>query len=124
MAKRYYAYRDGKTDFPAGLLREALRDFRARHQCTPAEIVVCRGMAEKVRAALAEMGLGMSVQENGGVLWGEIWLAIPEETSDEVACGCEQLPRPAPDAGGDVLDQAGPGRQWMQSPLLTVEKMP
>jgi hypothetical protein len=86
MAKiSYYAYRDGKTDFPAGLLRKALQDFRTRHQCDPAGIVVCRGMAEKVRALLVELGLELVVQENGGVLWGEIWLPVPEETGDAVA---------------------------------------
>jgi len=95
----YYVYRDGKADFPAGLLREALRDFHGQHRQAPEGIVVCRGMAEKVRAALAEMGLGLDVQENGGALWGEVWLPIPEEP-DAIADSCAGFPRPAPDAGG------------------------
>jgi hypothetical protein len=62
MAKiSYYAYRDGKTDFPAGLLREALQDFRTRHQCAPAGIVICRGMAEKVRRAMIPYQLSFAL---------------------------------------------------------------
>jgi hypothetical protein len=82
MAESYYNYRDGKVEFPSGLLRKALQDFQRRHQRTPEKVVVCRGVAESARKVLAEMGLRLDVQENGGALWGEVWLPIPEETSD------------------------------------------
>ena len=35
-----------------------------------------------------------------------------------------QLPRPAPDAGGDVLDKTRPNQKWMQPGLSIVESVP
>jgi len=67
------------------------------------------------------LAAGVRLAPRRSVLRDHFFVVREEDATIDSRAG---FPCPAPDAGGDALDQAGPGRQWMQSPLLTVEKMP
>jgi len=75
----YHVYRDGHKTLP-DLLREALRDYYARHGRLPGAVVVHRSLKEEAVGALAALELPrLPVKGVGGCLVPEVWLAMNDQ---------------------------------------------
>jgi len=73
----YHVYRGHKT-LP-DLLREALRDYYARHGRLPGSVVVHKSLVREATEALAALELPrLPVKGVGGCLVPEVWLQVPE----------------------------------------------
>ena len=75
----YRVYRDGRGDLKERL-REALRDYYARHGRLPGAVVVHRSLKEEAVGALAALELPrLPVKGVGGCLVPEVWLAMNDQ---------------------------------------------
>jgi hypothetical protein len=59
-------------------LREALRDYYARHGRLPSGVVVHKSLVREAAEALAALDLRLPVEGVGGCLVPEVWLAMTE----------------------------------------------
>jgi hypothetical protein len=77
MAYRVYRYPHGDL---TERLREALRDYYARHGRLPGAVVVHRSLKDEAAKALAALDLPrLPVEGVGGCLVPEVWLAMNDQ---------------------------------------------
>jgi len=74
----YRVYRHPYGDLKERL-REALRDYYARHGQLPGSVVVHKSLVREAVEALAALGLRLPVEGVGGCLVPEVWLAMNDQ---------------------------------------------